>query len=66
MDPTTSDTTCPYCGEMITLLVDQTGQDQQYVEDCSVCCRPILVCVRVDNEEVPVISLYHENEVPNP
>lgn len=84
MDTAISDAVCPYCGEMITLFVDQTEQNQQYIEDCAVCCRPILVCVRVndqidgqiddridgqaDDREAPVmsISLYHENEVPNP
>ncbi len=32
---------CPYCGESIELLVDASSGDQAYVEDCSVCCRPI-------------------------
>ena len=41
---------CPYCGEPITLLVDYTGGDQQYVEDCFVCCRPIVVRVEVGVE----------------
>lgn len=32
---------CPYCGERITVLIDPTDSDQQYIEDCQVCCRPI-------------------------
>lgn len=32
---------CPYCGEWIELAVDPTAAGQAYVEDCSVCCRPI-------------------------
>lgn len=32
---------CPYCGEPIELLVDSSAGTQRYVEDCSVCCRPI-------------------------
>lgn len=43
---------CPYCGEPITLLVDHTGGDQHYVEDCFVCCQPILVRVEVGAEVV--------------
>jgi cysteine-rich CPXCG protein len=36
------ETVCPYCGESITVFVDQGGGPRQrYVEDCSVCCRPI-------------------------
>lgn len=33
--------TCPYCGEPFTALVDTSAGDQDYIEDCVVCCRPI-------------------------
>jgi Cysteine-rich CPXCG len=33
---------CPYCGEMLDLLVDDSSGEQSYYEDCSVCCSPIL------------------------
>lgn len=36
---------CPYCGELIVLLVDDSAGAQDYVEDCQVCCRPINVKV---------------------
>ena len=39
---------CPYCGERIELLVDETAGGQDYVEDCPVCCRPIAVAVADD------------------
>jgi transcription elongation factor Elf1 len=32
---------CPYCGESIEAQVEDLPEDQSYVEDCSVCCRPI-------------------------
>ncbi len=38
---------CPYCGEMITILVDRSVETQQYIEDCQVCCRPIDIQVTV-------------------
>lgn len=41
---------CPYCGESIELLVDDSAGDQQYIEDCQVCCRPIVVTVTVDGD----------------
>lgn len=42
---------CPYCGEPIALWVDEDGGSAQtYVEDCSVCCRPMQVRVHVDEE----------------
>ncbi len=36
---------CPYCGEPVQLLVDATAGAQQYIEDCQVCCRPMVVDV---------------------
>ncbi|HUX82047.1 MAG TPA: CPXCG motif-containing cysteine-rich protein [Halothiobacillus sp.] len=36
---------CPYCWETISLLLDASAGAQNYVEDCSVCCRPIIVHV---------------------
>ena len=34
---------CPYCGETIELLVEDSAELQEYIEDCKVCCRPISV-----------------------
>ena len=46
-----ADVTCPYCGEPATIAVDAAGgAEQDYVEDCPVCCRPWLVHVRVDED----------------
>ena len=33
---------CPYCGERFETVVDISAGNQTYVEDCYVCCRPIL------------------------
>ncbi|MDZ4660439.1 MAG: CPXCG motif-containing cysteine-rich protein [Pseudomonadota bacterium] len=32
---------CPFCGESISVLVDVFIPQQSYIEDCTVCCRPI-------------------------
>jgi transcription elongation factor Elf1 len=32
---------CPYCGETIRVFIEPSDMDQQYIEDCQVCCRPI-------------------------
>lgn len=39
---------CPYCGEMIEILIDCSVSHQYYIEDCQVCCRPINIEVRKD------------------
>ena len=35
--------TCPACWEPVDLQLDLSGESQDYVEDCSVCCRPMHV-----------------------
>jgi len=40
---------CPCCGEAITLVVDLSVPEQDYIEDCFVCCRPIRVICRTDD-----------------
>ena len=40
---------CPYCGEENTIALDPGGGgDQDYVEDCQVCCQPWRVRVHYD------------------
>lgn len=34
---------CPYCWEEISMILDTSVTDQQYIEDCEVCCNPIEV-----------------------
>jgi len=38
---------CPYCGETFDTVVEVLDEDQQYTEDCYVCCRPIVFKVQV-------------------
>ncbi|MFT5780895.1 MAG: hypothetical protein ACI9EB_000252 [Pseudomonas sp.] len=47
----TQDYQCPYCGEAAQALLDLSGGDQQYVEDCPVCCRPIEFALQTDGEQ---------------
>lgn len=39
---------CPYCGEYQSVGIDGSGGDQQYWQDCAVCCAPILFDLSVD------------------
>ena len=57
------DSTCPYCGEPIELLVDCSVRKQNYIEDCQVCCKPITVHVAVDEEGFPIVQVSQEDEV---
>jgi hypothetical protein len=47
--------TCPYCWERIGVAVDTSVPEQRYVEDCSVCCRPIVVsCTAVEGRLIDI------------
>jgi len=41
---------CPFCGERFEALVDASGGAADYVEDCPVCCRPIELHLRTDEQ----------------
>jgi len=47
--------TCPTCGESIVIPLDPSGgPEQQYVEDCPVCCNPNVIRVEFfDGDEPP-------------
>lgn len=53
---------CPYCGEAIELIIDASVDHQTYVEDCSVCCRPINVDVSVDKDASPTVRCWTNDE----
>jgi hypothetical protein len=53
---------CPYCGETITVLVDDSVAEQNYVEDCQVCCRPIVFDIATGAGGALLVSVRPENE----
>lgn len=53
---------CPYCGEVLEVLIDPQEAGQQYTEDCQVCCKPILFNVGVDATGHLSVSVQDENE----
>ena len=52
---------CPYCGETIEIIVDCSIQDQDYIEDCQVCCRPINLHIEIMGDNIE-IHVSNENE----
>lgn len=53
---------CPYCGEYQTVLIDPTEPEQEYIEDCQVCCRPIVFIVQENNDGSFNVDARHEND----
>ncbi len=45
---------CPYCGEPIQILLDPSDVGDEYIEDCQVCCRPIVMSVWEDTDGLGV------------
>lgn len=53
---------CAFCGEPIDILVDCSVPDQEYVEDCRVCCNPLVIRVDIDADGSPRVEVRNENE----
>jgi hypothetical protein len=48
---------CPWCWERFTTFFDLSAGGQSYIEDCQVCCRPIMMHFRINRRgEVRVVS----------
>ena len=53
---------CPYCGEYFTTVVDTSVESQSYIEDCQVCCSPIIIDVQIEDDSELIINTRQENE----
>lgn len=54
---------CPYCNERLDILVDPTDTGQQYIEDCQVCCRPMVIRAAIGFDGEISIDVRSEDEV---
>lgn len=52
---------CPHCWETVELVVDCSVPEQQLVEDCSVCCSPILITLTLGEDD----ELYFDARMEN-
>lgn len=52
---------CPYCAESVEVLLDLSAGDQQFIEDCPVCCQPVLFDLQVDSASWTLIA-HAEND----
>jgi hypothetical protein len=44
--------TCPYCWQDISMLLDPDMDNEEYVEDCQVCCNPISIRFTIVEDRV--------------
>lgn len=60
---TAAEVRCPYCGEINEIVLDPgSGTEQEYVEDCQVCCRPWRVAVHYDLEGEAEVTVEAEDQ----
>lgn len=54
--------TCPYCRELVEITLDPDGGvEQEYVEDCAVCCRPWQLHVSFDHDGAAEVTVEAAN-----
>lgn len=50
LDPT-AEIECPHCAEFFTIFLDLSQGSTEYIEDCQVCCKPIMIKVFIEDLE---------------
>jgi hypothetical protein len=59
---TSAEVCCPYCGEISEIGLDPgSGAEQEYVEDCQVCCQAWRVRVRYDASGAAQVAIEPED-----
>ena len=54
---------CAFCGEDNEVSVDPSGgRHQAFTEDCTVCCRPNLITLTIDDDGEVAIEVSQEYE----
>lgn len=43
---------CPFCDEPMTVLLDLSAGEQSYIEDCQICCRPMMIRFQLEADEL--------------
>ena len=47
---------CPYCWETISMLLDSSTAQDDYIEDCEVCCHPIQIDYKFQDQTLSQFS----------
>jgi len=58
----TTQVQCPYCWETFETVVDCSVIEHEYVEDCYVCCQPIVFQVVTDGDGIVNLAVSAENQ----
>lgn len=44
--------------ERLTILLDLSAGDQEYIEDCQVCCQPIAVSFKAEDDQLLDVQVH--------
>jgi len=48
---------CPYCGESQVKVIDLGDMTGEFIEDCEICCRPIVLELAMQsNTLIPTVK----------
>lgn len=53
---------CPYCWQSISMVVESNYSNQQYIEDCEVCCNPIEISYIIEDSHLISIEAKRLND----
>ena len=53
---------CPYCWEFIDVTIDCSAGDQDIIEDCEVCCKPVRLIISCNDTTLPNVKAEREND----
>ncbi|MFT7287266.1 MAG: hypothetical protein ACI87W_001379 [Halieaceae bacterium] len=53
---------CPYCGEALTVLLEDNDAGVEYTEDCQVCCQPMVLAVWLEGGTELAVSARREDD----
>jgi len=53
---------CPYCGEIMELQIERAEEEQELIEDCPVCCKPVTVVVTSSDNGIISAEARHEDD----
>ena len=53
---------CPYCGEIMDLEIDCSIGDQEFMEDCPVCCKPVTIAIMISDNGISSVDARPEDD----
>lgn len=48
---------CPYCWQNISMLLDPSISNQNYIEDCENCCNPLEIKTEFHNYKMTSVKI---------